>query len=63
MTSGLEDMINVLDWEQRMGRFRKKEETNAGLYLIAFLMGTLFGMVLVELILPFLVNNSMQVFP
>ncbi|MFO8109016.1 MAG: hypothetical protein R6U17_00615 [Thermoplasmata archaeon] len=63
MTSELKDVVTLLDWEDRMNRFQEKEEKSGGLYIIAFLLGTLFGMVLIELIMPNLINYGMQVFP
>ncbi len=62
-SSGLEKAVNLLGWEDRLSRFEEKPEHRAGLYIIAFLLGTLFGMILVEFIMPYLLNYGMRVFP
>ncbi|GEM_PF-3610389 len=59
MSTGLEKTVELLEWDERLRRYEEKEEHRAGLLIIAFLLGTLFGMLLIEFIMPGLLTLNM----
>ncbi len=55
--SGLDDGAGLLNWDGRLERFEEEEEKSfAGMLIIAFLLGVLFGMFLVRFIIPILAS-------
>lgn len=58
--SGIDEGIELLDWNGRLSRFEDEEEKDySGFMIIAFLLGTLFGMLLIEYIIPVLLDLTL----
>ncbi len=61
MREELQDTVKILEWDQRLKKFEEEEPNLLGLYIVVFLLGTLFGMILIEFLMPMLFEYGTQV--
>ncbi len=57
--SNLKQGIDLLKWNDRISRFKEEEDNRNGLIAIAFLLGILFGMFIVEILIPGLLELTL----
>lgn len=59
--SGIDETRKLLGWDRRLYKAEDEDDQfNYGkFYLIFFLLGTLFGMAITELIIPYLLDLEM----